>query len=411
MSDQRSPYSAAEQGLGYIYQARFALWKILSLPESSSIHIENEDDVEFTTEAGQTSLGSLKHKAPGDRLTNLSTDFWKSVRIWLAYYVRSGRRTSDSRFFLFTTADVSTDSMLQKFTEEQVDVGARSMAAASALATSTSALVVAIRDELKELNGEEAEDFYNRITIFPAGPRITQVPTLILDQSFRTVQRELRLAVYERLEGWWFDLVIKMLAGERAGPVFGYEVSDKLAALADEYKTDNLPITFRNKLPSGLDAENDNRLFVRQLRALKLPAGRIQSAIVDYYRAFEQRSSWARALLALHRFASANKEPIPRFLMIDQPTQVYFPSETVYAAAGGSVEKTEAADADLEAVRRLFEVLVNFCTDDAPGFQLIVTEHANLRDPWFQDALVEQPWTKPPALVPEGWPEPLSDEA
>ena len=33
-----------------------------------------------------------------------------------------------------------------------------------------------------------------------------------------------------------------------------------------------------------------------------------------------------------------------------------------------------------------------------------LTEHANLRDQWFQDALVEQPWTKPPALVPESWP-------
>ncbi|PRE66231.1 hypothetical protein, partial [Burkholderia multivorans] len=34
-----------------------------------------------------------------------------------------------------------------------------------------------------------------------------------------------------------------------------------------------------------------------------------------------------------------------------------------------------------------------------------ITEHANLREQWFQDALVEQPWTKPPALVPEDWPE------
>ncbi|EPC3806387.1 DUF3732 domain-containing protein [Enterobacter ludwigii] len=45
----------------------------------------------------------------------------------------------------------------------------------------------------------------------------------------------------------------------------------------------------------------------------------------------------------------------------------------------------------------------------SPGFQLIVTEHANLRDEWFQNALVEDPWTKPPALVPEHWPsEPLN---
>lgn len=109
------------------------------------------------------------------------------------------------------------------------------------------------------------------------------------------------------------------------------------------------------------------------------------------------------ALLALHRFAAQNSRPIPRFLLIDQPTQVYFPSEQVYKDADGSVQRTEA-DADLNAVRRLFELLLKFTQQDVPGFQLIVTEHANLREQWFQDALVEQPWTKPPALVPEDWP-------
>lgn len=110
------------------------------------------------------------------------------------------------------------------------------------------------------------------------------------------------------------------------------------------------------------------------------------------------------ALLALHLFAAKNDRPVPRFLLIDQPTQVYFPSEKVYQEADGSVQKTEA-DADLAAVRRLFELLLKFTQEDVPGFQLIVTEHANLRDPWFQAALVEQPWSKPPALVPDGWPE------
>ena len=108
------------------------------------------------------------------------------------------------------------------------------------------------------------------------------------------------------------------------------------------------------------------------------------------------------ALLALHQFAARNNRPIPRFLLIDQPTQVYFPSEQLYKDADGSVQNTEA-DADLDAVRRLFELLLKFTQEDVPGFQLIVTEHANLREQWFQDALVEEPWTKPPALVPEDW--------
>lgn len=108
------------------------------------------------------------------------------------------------------------------------------------------------------------------------------------------------------------------------------------------------------------------------------------------------------ALLALHLFAAKNNRPIPSFLLIDQPTQVYFPSAQIYKEADGSIKKTEA-DADLAAVRHLFELLLKFAEEDAPGFQLIVTEHANLREQWFQDSLVEEPWNKPPALVPDDW--------
>ena len=68
-------------------------------------------------------------------------------------------------------------------------------------------------------------------------------------------------------------------------------------------------------------------------------------------------------LLALHLFAAQNNRPIPRFLLIDQPTQVYFPSEQVYKDADGSVQRTEA-DADLNAVRRLFELLLKFTQED-----------------------------------------------
>ena len=109
------------------------------------------------------------------------------------------------------------------------------------------------------------------------------------------------------------------------------------------------------------------------------------------------------ALLALHYFASQNRKPIPSFLFLDQPTQVYFPSEQIYKSASGSVEETER-DSDLEKVRKLFLMLYRFATEESPGFQIIVTEHANLRDDWFQKSIVETPWTKPPALIPDNWP-------
>ncbi|MCI4588965.1 hypothetical protein MOK15_02440 [Sphingobium sp. BYY-5] len=295
MNDARSPYSAAEQGLGFIYQPRLALLKILSLPESTSVLIEKSDDLEFDTSSGRKSLASLKHKAPGDHLTDLDTDFWKSVRVWLKYYLENGRMAADANFMLFTTAEISETSFLTMFASDTGEEESRETKASAVLAQSQSAALAKIRAELAGLSEEEAHDFYARITIFDGSPRITDIPQLVIDQHLRTIRRESRSILFERLEGWWTSLMIKVLSGDRTDPVYGYEVSDKLSAIAEEYRSDSLPITFRGRLPDGqIDAANDPRLFVEQLRDLDLSATRIQNAIIDYYRAFEQRSSWAR---------------------------------------------------------------------------------------------------------------------
>ena len=298
-SDTGSLFSAAEQGLGYIYQARFALLKILGLPESNSISIEKDDDVDVVDELGRKSLLSLKHKARGERLTDLDTDFWKSVRIWLAKYNRDGKISSDSRFFLFTTAVIADGSFLRLFLEGAPPPTTSLTAhARQVLSATKSKTITPIRDALDKLEDKEFEDFLSRIVIFDGGPRANEVPRHVMDQHLRTVRRELRVHLFERLEGWWTDVVIKIFSGERRDPVFGYEVSDKLSAFAEEYRSDNLPITFRNRLPDEeIDVEKDPRIFVDQLRCIGITPSRIQSAILDYYRAFEQRSSWARESL------------------------------------------------------------------------------------------------------------------
>ena len=56
-------FSASEQGLGYIYQPRFALLKMFEMPESTSVLIEKEDDLDFIDANGVKTLASLKHKA------------------------------------------------------------------------------------------------------------------------------------------------------------------------------------------------------------------------------------------------------------------------------------------------------------------------------------------------------------
>lgn len=299
MSLTKSEHSAAEQGLGYTFQSRFALLKALDLPEEDALFIERNDDVEFAGTNGSLSLASLKHKAMGDKLTDLSIDFWKSVRIWLKHYNAYGRTASRARFLLFHTGTVASGSFLTLFEEDGSDDIARVAAATEAIARTENKDLIALKGELDNLDSGEARDFFGRITIFASTPRITDIPALV-DKRLRTVRREVRRPLFERLEGWWTNAVIDLLTGNRSEPLGVQEVSDKLAAFAEEYRMDNLPITYRDSRPSGqIDALQDPRIFVRQLRTLEVSENRIQFAIIDYYRAFEQRSSWARENLLI----------------------------------------------------------------------------------------------------------------
>jgi Protein of unknown function (DUF3732) len=109
------------------------------------------------------------------------------------------------------------------------------------------------------------------------------------------------------------------------------------------------------------------------------------------------------ALLALHWHFARRKRPVPNFLFLDQPSQVYFPSEDAYKALEGDVSNLADAGADVIAVQRMFDFLFNTVEELAPNFQLIVTEHANLGDERFQRALVEEPWRGRRALIPLDW--------
>ncbi len=302
-TERADRFSASEQGLGYLYQPRFALLQMLELPEETSVFVEKDDDLDFVDNDGRKSLGSLKHKAEGERLTDLSIDFWKSVRIWVIRYGESGRMESTHRFFLFTTNEVSDSSFLTKFLSSESappDLEELVGQIEAALQRSKSELIQSVAKQLQALSDAEQLDFWSRITIVDRVPRIEDIPGLIKDRHMRSIKRDFRDPILERLEGWWHDLVLSLLTGKRVRPIFGYEVSDKLSTFADEYKSDNLPIMFRGKVPEGeIDTDGDERLFVRQLREIGISSSRIRNAILDYYRAYEQRSAWARENLLI----------------------------------------------------------------------------------------------------------------
>ncbi len=58
-------------------------------------------------------------------------------------------------------------------------------------------------------------------------------------------------------------------------------------------------------------------------------------------------------------------------------------------ACGGGLEKIDK-DSNKKAVQGLFELMQLACVEIEPNFELIVLDHAHLRDAWFEDAIVEE---------------------
>lgn len=102
------------------------------------------------------------------------------------------------------------------------------------------------------------------------------------------------------------------------------------------------------------------------------------------------------AHLALHRHFVRNGRPVPRFLMLDQPTQAYYPSEA--SRASGIPE----SDADALAVEAMFKLIFDVVAELAPDLQVIVCDHAHLKTDWFEESIRHE-WRNGVKLVPAEW--------
>jgi len=104
------------------------------------------------------------------------------------------------------------------------------------------------------------------------------------------------------------------------------------------------------------------------------------------------------AHLALHEWFTERGRPVPRFLFLDQPSQVYFPPEK---DVDGSMAMV--GEDDRRAVSRMFRFVFDVVEKLSPGFQVVITEHADINEDWYQDAVVER-WRGGAKLIPDDWP-------
>ncbi len=96
--------------------------------------------------------------------------------------------------------------------------------------------------------------------------------------------------------------------------------------------------------------------------------------------------------LVLQRWFAKKDIPVPRFVFFDQPTQVYFPPDR---------EDDTVKNTDIEAVLNMFKLIKDYAEE--LGIQVVIMDHADIQQDWFQGRVIEKWWDGKKKLVPMEW--------
>lgn len=103
------------------------------------------------------------------------------------------------------------------------------------------------------------------------------------------------------------------------------------------------------------------------------------------------------AYLALQRFFIENRRPVPSFVVLDQPSQAFFPRDR---ESGGDLD--ELNDTDRENTKRLYALIRQVVDELAGQLQIIALDHADFDEHWFSESVIER-WRGGEALIPGHW--------
>jgi len=296
-------FSAKEPSLGYFYQIKYALLLLLQSTkqlDNPIVRIENLDDVEIedinSLQLFQTKL-HIKNKG---NLTNSSTDFWKTIRIW-SEHVNAGLIDLDNTVLnLITTETVPDNSLLYNFKErilEETEILKLVNGLDQICLTSTNPTNLSAYSAYQSLSLESKKKLLKNIRITDNSVDISDIDNKIKKELVLSTYPGHLNAFLEILEGWWFKKAIENLTEINNG-IESSELQIKIASIRDSFQADNLP----NHFPEQLEISDEDvktlkdKDFIKQLEfiQIKSSSNTVKRAISDFRRAFEQRSKWLR---------------------------------------------------------------------------------------------------------------------
>lgn len=289
---------------GYLFQCRLALLRGLQMVKkkpNGHISIEKFDDVAFEDDDIAECLIQAKHSIAPKALDDKSVDLWKSLKVWMDQLDAGAITFSETKFVLITTATAKDDSAAARLRAgaSAEDRKAALKALRSAGETSENQTTQKARDAFLALSDDQAMTLLGQIEVLDQHANLADVMGEIEGELVLTAPTNSELAA-TYLEGWWLNVVGKCLIEEASASIPLQNIIMKAHEIGKSISDDALPVDEPGKLGAKDYSDDDeDQIFVRQMRIVGMPDSIVQRGAEDYYRASAQRSKWARENLLL----------------------------------------------------------------------------------------------------------------
>jgi len=295
-------YDASASALGYLYQCRCALLYALQREDEPTLQvsIEKLDDVAFATTPSTSNpveLLQLKHHASLKRqssLGNKSLDIWKTLRVWSQGILDGKIDLTRTALFLVTTSVANKSNAIRQLrNNSERDSNTVLTALMKAGKESKDGKVKEAFRTVDSLTEKRRKQLFESITLIDGEDNILDLHQR-LERAVRfAVAAEFRSAFLDRLEGWWFRVVVEHLISPNSGGIAVSQIHRQIDELRDQFQRQNLPDDFLDTpVPNDAAPDHDERIFIKQLALIGLSEERVKAAQIDHYKAFAQRARW-----------------------------------------------------------------------------------------------------------------------
>lgn len=204
----QTDFSAKEPSLGYYYQIRYSLYLLLreKVKDNPSIRLEDLDDIVLNDIDGTNLYQTKLHINSVANLSERSSDFWKTIRVWSEAILNNLVDVDNTIFTLITTAKATPDSFISKLTINSVQTRI--------------GILESMQNICKEQNNQTNQKGYSAFLNLSSEQQIKLInniyiidASLSIEETLKAIKEELKYSApvgkinsfIEKIEGWWFQ--------------------------------------------------------------------------------------------------------------------------------------------------------------------------------------------------------------